>query len=173
MPRPIFRSVSPDEVKISREGDTAVFTYADQKTMGCGMNLKIGDKIHGMTDADLLQMHNEMAERVLAARETFDSVCVEVPPGLPQVEYRKNTRTWSPKGDVLRCFIDNDPDNYEEPMIEIDDKKLTWKEFGRMLMSYEGWGMRLAIMPDDEMHEEPVIVKSESRAKYMEENPND
>ena len=171
MPRPKIRPVSPDEVKITREGDTAVFTYADETTMGGGMHVKMGEKLHKMTDADLLKMHNEMAENILAARHEYDHVAVEVPPGLPQVEYDAQCETWSPKGDVLRCCIGYDPDHYNEPMVEIDDKKLTWKEFGKMLMTHEGWGMRLVLMPDDEMHKEPDFVKAESREKYMEENP--
>lgn len=65
MPRPKIRPVSPDEVKIAREGDTAVFIYADEATMGGGMHLKIGEKIHGMTDGDLLKMHNDMAEGMM------------------------------------------------------------------------------------------------------------
>lgn len=140
MPRPKFRPVSPDEVKITRNGDTAIFTYADQKTMGGGMNLKVGDKIHGMTDAELLQMHNDMAEGMIADRQRYESVAVEVPVGKPQIEFDKQFDHWSMRGDVLRCYVAHDSDNHGLPMIEVDDKKLTWDDFGRMLMTYEGCG---------------------------------
>lgn len=176
MPRPKFRAVSPDEVKITRDGDTAVFTYADEETLGGGMHLKIGEKICKMSDADLLKMHNEMAENMVAARMQYDHVSIEVPHGKPQIEFDKQCDQWSMKGDVLRCFISSNSDTDDgrmEPEIEIDGKKLSWKEFGRMLMTFEGWGMRLAIMPDDEMHEAPEIVIVDSRQKYMEENPRD
>ena len=60
-----------------------------------------------------------------------------------------------------------------EPAIEVDGKIISWKEFGRMLMTFEGWGMRLAIVPDDEMHVQPEIVMADSREAYMKENPRD
>jgi len=176
MPRPKIRPVSPDEVKITRNGDTAIFTYADEKNMGGGMNLQIGDKIHGMTDADLLKMHNEIADDMIAARMNHEHVAIEVPIGKPQIKFDKRCNHWLMKGDVLRCFIGSSSDTDDglmEPEIEVDDQKLSWKEFGRLLVSHEGWGMRLAIVCDDEMHEEPVIVKADSRAQYMEEHPNE
>jgi hypothetical protein len=171
MPRPKIRPVSPDEVKISRDGDSAVFVYADEATMGGGMNLKIGDKIHKMTDSELLKLHNEMAEGMQMARMSYENIAVEVPPGKPQIKYDRRTETWSPKGDVLRCYITSRRrDGESEPMIEIDKQKLTWEEFGRSLLVHEGWGMRITFCPDDEMHEQPEIVIADSRQKYMDEN---
>lgn len=64
MPRPKIRPISLDEVKISREGDFAIFTYANE-TMGGGMNLKIGPEVVHMTDDELLKRHNEIAHSIL------------------------------------------------------------------------------------------------------------
>jgi len=44
-----------------------------------------------------------------------------------------------------------------ETTIWIDDKELSLAELGRMLLNYNGWGMRTAFVPDDEIHEQPVI----------------
>lgn len=78
-----LRPVSPDEVKITRDGDTAVFKYADDATLGSATNIKVGAEIHKMTDAELLQMHNDMAEAMTAERIAYDHVTVEVPIGKP------------------------------------------------------------------------------------------
>jgi len=37
------------------------------------------------------------------------------------------------------------------------DRELSLAEFGRMLTTYAGWGMRIAFVPDDDVHEEPRI----------------
>jgi hypothetical protein len=50
-----------------------------------------------------------------------------------------------------------------EPIIEIDDQKLSWDEFGQMLTTYAGWGMRLTIVPDDETHLTPKVVIQNQR----------
>ncbi len=48
--------------------------------------------------------------------------------------------------------------------IQIDDHLLTLEEFGRMLSTYSGWGMRIAFVPDDELTTEPDIeVREPSR----------
>jgi hypothetical protein len=43
------------------------------------------------------------------------------------------------------------------PIVYIDDRELSWKEFGRLVTTYAGWGMRLIVVPDDELDEEPRI----------------
>ena len=42
-------------------------------------------------------------------------------------------------------------------MIWIDDKELSWAEFGRMLIVHNGWGMRIAFVPEERVHEQPII----------------
>jgi hypothetical protein len=49
------------------------------------------------------------------------------------------------------------------PVVHIDDKELSWQEFGRMLATYAGWGMRIKFVPDDSTHEEPVTEVREPR----------
>jgi hypothetical protein len=160
MPRPKIRPVSPDEVKITRKGDTAVFTYADE-TLGGGMELKIGPQISKMTDAELLEEHNEVALSMEELRNQYEHVAIEIPVGKPQIEFSKRCQQWTMRGDVLRAYISDQVDKqtgFCEPIIEIDDQKLSWDEFGRMLTTYAGWGMRLTIVPDDETHLTPEVV---------------
>jgi hypothetical protein len=46
---------------------------------------------------------------------------------------------------TVRARIDSDPDEYGVPLLVIDGREITWEEFGRMLMTYEGWEFKLEI----------------------------
>ena len=85
----------------------------------------------------------------MAAR--YRHVAVEIV-GRPQIEYSKECRQWVPRGDVLRCVI---AWKDGEPAIEIDDTELSLREFGEMLLTREGWGMRVVFVPDGELHKTP------------------
>jgi hypothetical protein len=89
-------------------------------------------------------------------------VAVEIPPGKPQITYFEPGCPWRPRGSVLRCVIDGgSPDGL--PIIHIDDHVLSWQELGQMLTIYEGWGMRIAFVPEDELHQVPRIELREPR----------
>lgn len=36
-------------------------------------------------------------------------------------------------------------------------KEPSWDEFGRLLTTYAGWGMRVTFVPDDRVHENPEV----------------
>ena len=60
-----------------------------------------------------------------------------------------------PRGDVLRCIIDvGGPEG--EVTIHIDDKN-SLAEFGRMLRVHAGWEMRIALVPEEFISENPKI----------------
>jgi hypothetical protein len=148
------RVVSLDEVKITRRGDAVEFEYADE-AMG-GMSLTLGVDVSRMSDEDLLERHNEVVLSMEAVAASYEHVPVEVPIGRPQLRYVERADQWVPRGDVLRCIVqDGGPDG--EATIEIDDRELSLREFGRMLTVHAGWGMRIVFVPDDEIHEQPVI----------------
>jgi hypothetical protein len=44
------------------------------------------------------------------------------------------------------------------PVIEIDDREFTLEEFGTMLTTFSGWGMRIVFVPDTDLEKRPVIV---------------
>ncbi len=47
---------------------------------------------------------------------------------------------------IVRARIDMDEENEgQTPLLIIDGKRVTWEEFGRMLMTYEGWQMKVEI----------------------------
>src|SRR5438128_7568087 len=153
-------AASLDQVRISRENDEAIIEYADPGISTT--HLRLGPEVQTMTDQEILERFNEyIAARDELAAE-YEHVAVEIPPGKPQIEYFDKGYQWTPRGDVLRCIIsDGGPDN--EPIIYIDDRELSWKEFGRLLTTHAGWGMRVIFVPDDETHIEPPIEVREPR----------
>ena len=56
--------------------------------------------------------------------EAWDKTVVEEPPGEKQIDYHEDSDQWVPRGDVLRCIIDDGgPDG--EVVIHIDDQELS------------------------------------------------
>lgn len=146
-----------DDVIISRNGDYAEITYRDP-TVG-GVNLKIGPKVDRMTDREILDIHNETILARQQAAASYRHEAVEIPPGKPQASYFELGDQWVPRGDVLRCVIHDEVEN--RPVIEIDGREFTLEEFGTMLTTYSGWGMRIVFVPDSELETTPVIVVRE------------
>ena len=148
------RPASPDEVRITREGDTAIIEYADSSI--AVVHLRIGPALPSMTDAEILGMYNEGLEAQAEIAASMDPTLTEIPPGRAQIEYSERSDQWVPRGQVLRCHIDHAEDG--EPVIQIDDVELDMRAFGRMLQVYAGWGMRLAFVEEDEVAHEPEIA---------------
>jgi hypothetical protein len=150
---------SLDEVRIERDGDYAVITFADD-AIG-GMNLKLGQEIQRMTDLEILEQFNEVVAAMEANVNAWDQTVIEIPVGKPQIKYAASSEQWVPVGDVLRCILDEGDDG--QPTIWIDDKELSWAEFGKMLLVHNGWGMRIVFVPEEWVHEQPTIEVREPR----------
>ncbi len=166
MPKPRRPHVaSADQVRIIREGDYAHFEYADPRV--ASVRVQIGaDKLGMMNDSELLAFWNE---RVAATDEfirTQTFTLTEIPPGKPQVEYFEAGGQWVPRGHVLRAVILNDsavePD-LDEPFVSIDDRDFTLREFHSMVGTFGGWGMRIAFVSDEDLHERPRIKVREPK----------
>lgn len=155
MARQRFRAVKLDEVRITRDGDYAVFDYTDPG-MGSGMRIEVGPGIKRMTLGELLELHNNFVRERIRMAARYKHKAVEIV-GRPQIRYSKQFGQWMLRGDVLRCAIACNDLNTCEPAFEIDDRTLSLREFGAMLLSREGWGMRLVIVPEDELHKTPRI----------------
>ena len=69
---------------------------------------------------------------------------VEIPRGHRQLDYFAAAGQWVPRGAVLRCLIDEGPEG--ELVIHIDDHALSLEDFGGLLRTYAGWGMRIAFV---------------------------
>jgi len=141
-----------DEVRISRDGEDAIIEFIDATT--ATTHLKLGVEVHEMTDQEILDQFDAVmrAQQQMAAE--YKHVAVEVPSGSPQIKYFERSDQWVPRGAVLRCLIDDDEDG---AVITIDDRELSAREFGRLLNTYAGWGMRIVFVPEDEIDKPPRI----------------
>ena len=92
------RIASPDEVRITRKGESASIEFADS-SIG-GTLLTIGPTIHGMTDPEILELYNECVRAQDHSRATYEHVAIEIPVGKPQIEYQGAVR---PVDAARRC----------------------------------------------------------------------
>ena len=119
----------------------------------------VGPSLAAMTDADVLELFNEMLEAQAEIAAGVDPTLTEIPPGLPQIEYNEGSDQWVPRGQVLRCHIEGDGE--EGTIIQIDGMELDMAAFGRMLQVFSGFGMRIAFVDEEDVTEEPEIVVRE------------
>ncbi|MBL7062397.1 MAG: hypothetical protein ISS54_06655 [Dehalococcoidia bacterium] len=143
-----------DQVRITREGEYGVIEYLEPNVSG--VHLKLGPEVQVMTDKEILDCHNRILEVQQRMAMEYEHVAVEIPEGRPQIEYFALGNQWTPRGDVIRCIIGSGLDG--EAVIYIDDHELSLEEFGGLLTTYAGWGMRIVFVPDDRTDEEPEIV---------------
>jgi hypothetical protein len=163
MPRRPHRA-SPDELRITRDGDDVIIAYADESV--ATTHFKLGrERIAAMTDDEIIDFWNDHLEALEAAAAEYEHVAVEVPPGRPQLEFFEQGDQWVPRGHVLRCIVMGSNGEYDEPFLTIDGRDFTPREFARMVGTFGGWGMRIAFVPDDEVHEEPIVEVREPDPK--------
>jgi hypothetical protein len=147
---------SPDQDRITRDGDDAIIEYADQAV--ATTHLKVcAEKRAAMTDEQLLDFWNEMVEADEAHREGVVYTATEVPAGKPQVRYFEDGDQWVPRGHVLRCEILSDAaiePSLDEPFVHRRSRLHAMKMTG----TFGGWGMRIEFVPDDELHERPKLT---------------
>ncbi len=133
------RRASPDEVKISRSGEEAIIAFADPTISTT--HLRIGPQLEHMSDQAILDVLNDIVDAQDQRLAEWENIVIEIPPGKPQIKYSDFSDQWIPRGDLLRCHIDDGgPEN---------DKEWSLREFGRMLSTHAGWGMRIAFVPRD------------------------
>jgi hypothetical protein len=149
-----------DQVRIAREGNDAIIDHADANLSGARIT-----GIATMTDAEIVEMYNQILDSQWSLLEAWDKTVTEEPPGEKQIDYHENSDQWVARGDVLRCIIDDaGPDG--EVTIHIDDKELSLAEFGRMLRVHAGWGMRIAFVPEEFISENPKVeIRKPKRRK--------
>ncbi len=149
-----------DQVRITREGNDAIIDHADANLSGARIT-----GIATMSDAEIVEMYNEILDSQWALLQQWDKTVVEEPPGEKQIDYHENSDQWVPRGDVLRCIIDDGGPN-GEVIISIDDQELSLTEFGRLLSVHAGWGMRIAFVPEEFVTENPTVkVRKPERRK--------
>jgi hypothetical protein len=151
-----------DHVKISRDGGDAIIEFLDGST--ATTHLRVGPQIRTMTDEEILLLFNQVVAAQIRNRDELgEYVAIEVPAGSPQLRHHPEcTSEWSPRGGILRCVIeDGGGDDGSLPVVHVDDQEFDWEEFGRLICTYAGWGMRIVFVPDDELDRTPKIVVRE------------
>jgi hypothetical protein len=142
------------EVTITREEDAAIIKYKKGDTGS--MRLTLGARVHEMSNAEILEAFNDTVRAMEESAAEYENIVVEIPEGHPQVYYFEEGDQWVPEGGVLRCVIDERGPEVEAT-IWIDDREFTLREFGKMLLTHTGWGMRISFVPDDRLNEEPRV----------------
>jgi hypothetical protein len=142
-----------DAMRIERRGDTAVFTPHDPGV--AVTHLRLGPELVRMSDEEVLAWFNA----TIAARDRLAAgrpyVATEVPPGRPQIRYSPDSDRWVPRGGVLRCLVEDDGEG--QAIIRVDDRELSPAGFGRLLVTYAGWGMRIEFTPAVETDRRPRL----------------
>jgi hypothetical protein len=146
--------VSIEQVRISREGNEAIVDHADAGIPAA--HLAIGPEIATMTDAEIVDLYNGILESQHRLLAGWDKTVIEEPLEEKQIDYHEDGDQWVPRGDVLRCIID-DGGPEGEVTIHIDDTELSLADFGRMLSVHVGWGMRIAFVPEEFICENPKV----------------
>lgn len=145
------RLATPDDVTIRRDGNYAIIEFNDQGPGG--MNLGVGREIEFMDDLKILDLYNDVIRSMLDSAQNWRPT--EIAEGRPQIKFDRKYRHWSAEGHVLRCMIDCDSDA-NVPMIEIDNHRLSLHEFGEILSHFNGWGMRIAFVSEDQLSNPPI-----------------
>jgi hypothetical protein len=91
-----------DQVWITRKGNDAIIDHADANLSGARIT-----GIATMTDAEIVEMYNQILDSQWALLEAWDKTVVEEPLDEKQIDYHENSDQWVPRGDVLRCIIDD------------------------------------------------------------------
>ena len=55
----------------------------------------------------------------------------------------------------MRCLIEDN--EHHQLVVKIDERELQLEQFGKLLTTYAGWGMRIEFVPEDAVHRRPVL----------------
>jgi hypothetical protein len=56
---------------------------------------------------------------------------------------------------IVRCVIEDRPEHGGDVFVSVDGQDLSLLQFARMFASYTGWGLRVEVVPHDELHRRP------------------
>jgi hypothetical protein len=150
-----------DEVTVTRDGEFARIEYKEGDIADA--LLEIGPEIVEMSDSEIVELHNEVLRDKAAQASEYKQVAIEMPLGSVQIEYFARCDQWVPRGSVLRCLVEHD--EHGQVIVKIDEQELRLKQFGKLLTTYGGWGMRIEFVPQEEVHRRPVVEVREPTAE--------
>jgi hypothetical protein len=95
-------------------------------------------QVIGSIESDTLDLFNQLIDRI---KRALSRKHIEM--GAYGLEITDDN--------IVRGTIDCDDEfDMRVPLLIIDGKLVTWEEFGRMLMEYEGWDFKLEIFDKSE-----------------------
>jgi hypothetical protein len=145
---------SPDQVRITRESDAVNIEYGDPQI--ATTRFVIGEeRAATMTDDEVLKLWNDGIIASDEHRRSLTYVATEIPVGRSQLERSELTGALTMRGDIVRCIIEGRAEEADDLFVSVDEHDLTLRQFVQMLEHYEGWGMRIEIVPCDELHVRP------------------
>jgi hypothetical protein len=150
-----------EEVTVTRDRDFARIEYKEGDI--AATLLQIGPEIREMSDGEILELHNKGLRNDARKTAEYKQVAVEVPLGSAQIEYFARCDQWVPRGRVLRCLIQDD--EHGQLVVKVDEQDLRLRQFGKLLTAYEGWGMRIEFVPEEEVYRRPVLEVREPKEK--------
>jgi hypothetical protein len=115
------RRASIDEVRITRKDHAATIEHADPTVST--VHLTIGPQIGSMSDSDILDLLNATIKAQDRLAAECDHILIETPPGRPQIHFHEGSEQWVPRGDVLRCHIEDDEAG--EVVVYVNDQELS------------------------------------------------
>jgi hypothetical protein len=89
------------ELIVTRDGDYARIEYKEGDI--ATTVLKIGPEIGGMSDNEIVELHNEGLRDKATQASEYKQVAVEAPLGSAQIEYFARCDPWVPRGSVLQA----------------------------------------------------------------------
>lgn len=150
--RPTYSTI--DQVHISRDGEYAIITHADN-AYGT-VHLRLGHQIEAMTNLEILEVFNDIIAAQEASIADPANRPVEIPPGRPQIEWLDREQVWLMRGHVLKCVISDDEDG--NLIFYVDDHELDAEAFLRLIRPFAGWGMRITFVDESQIHDEVEVI---------------
>ena len=86
-----------DQERITRQGDDAIIDHADANLSGA--RIVVGHRIASMSDADIVEMYNEILDAQWRHLQQWDKTVVEEPPGEKQIDYHEKARAGKTRGE--------------------------------------------------------------------------
>ena len=148
-------------MRISRDGEYAIIEHAD--TAYGTTRLLLGPMLQNMSDAEVLEVFNDIIAAQDASVADPANRPVEIPRGRPQIEWLEDFQQWSVRGQVLRCHVSDD--EHGNLVVYVDDKELNAEAFLSLIKPFSGWGMRLTFMDDSQVYDEPSVILRDSDEK--------
>ena len=142
-----------DQVTITRRGSEAVIEYKEFGVPGTHLDFEGG--LEGVTDEEILESFNENVREEQSGVANYKHIAFETPIGSPQLRLDPKTKKVAVHGHVLRCVITED--DAGQLVIQIDDRRLKLAEFGGVLTSLIGWGVRMEIVPTNAIDRRPEL----------------